>query len=82
MEIGEGWWAQKYNVTLLSEEKIKINPALLSGDKMLIAYKLYDTNECVYVHVLCVCINCMCVANVFVCVCTCLYALCIVILCI
>ena len=57
------------------ECKIKINPALLSGDKMLIAYKLYDTNECLYGHVLCVCLNCMCVANVFVCVCvcTCLY---------
>ena len=38
---------------------------------MLIAYKLYDTNECVYVHVLFVCLNCMCVTNVFVRVCVC-----------
>ena len=59
-----------------SKISIKINPALWSGDKMVIAYKLYDTNECVYVHVLCVCINCMCVAYVFVCVCVCTHIIC------
>ena len=38
---------------------------------MLIAYKLYDTNECVYGHVLGICINCMCVDCV--CMCMCMY---------